>query len=353
MPVRSALAWLLGAAQVLTPTDRVALQWTAPPDRVALQWTAPPECPDRDALLQAIARRLHDPPAAEQARVDARVVRDGARFTLHLRLAVGSRSETRELHDASCAALVDAAAVRVAAAIEPPGAAPDLVPAPPPAITPTPDPAAPDTATPQPSDPIPPPDPPQPPTPQPVPAAASAPSDMSPRPGGFVRLHGGAELGALPGPTGALGLAAGALWPRLRLELRGTFLAPRTTAGAPPNARVLLVAAGLHACARLGRGALEVPLCAGVEAGAMRGAARGLDSGSTATAAWLAAALGAGLNWHVGRRLGVWVALELLLAPVRPNFELRNSERAESVFQPPPASGRLLVGLELRLRDPW
>lgn len=352
MLVRSALAWLLGAAQVLTP-----------PDRAALQWTAPPECPDRDALLQAIARRLHDPRAAAQARVDARVVRDGARYTLQLQLAVGSRSETRELHDASCAALVDAAAVRVAAAIEPPGAAPDLVPAPPPA-TPPPDPAAPEDPTPRPADPTPPPadpTPAPPPVPQPVPAPSPAPvpSDMSPRPGGFVRLHGGAELGALPGPTGALGLAGGALWPRLRLELRGTFLAPRTTAGLPPNARVFLVAAGLHACARLGRGALEVPLCAGVEAGAMRGAARGLASGPTATSAtsatsaWLAAALGAGLHWHVGRRLGVWVALELLLAPVRPNFELRNSERAETVFQPPPASGRLLVGLELRLRDPW
>lgn len=354
MLVRCALAWLLAAAQEPTP------------DAPALDWSAPPECPDRAAFQRAIARRLTDPDAAAEARtarIAARVVRDGPRYTLHLRLAVGPRSETRELHDASCTALVDAAAVRVAAALAPSSA---LVPTPPPAATPGPDDPAPDAPAPDPPDA--PDDPATPATPL-APATprtpAPAPDEPTPQqpgapglaallrpPGGLLRLHGGAELGALPGPTGALGLAGGLLWPRLRLELHGTFLAPRTASAPQGSIQVLLVGAALHACARLGRGALEVPLCLGVEAGAMRGAPRGL-AGSTATNAWLAAVLGAGVSWHVAGRLGVWAALQLVLAPVHPRFELRNSERAVTLFNPAVASGRLLLGVELRLRDPW
>ena len=35
------------------------------------------------------------------------------------------------------------------------------------------------------------------------------------------------------------------------------------------------------------------------------------------------AVLGAGVSWHVTGRLGVWAALQLVLAPVHPRFELR------------------------------
>src|SRR5690606_26338884 len=48
------------------------------------------------------------------------------------------------------------------------------------------------------------------------------------RPGGFLRLHGLGEFGALPGPSGGVGLAGGLLWPRARLELHALYVAPRT-----------------------------------------------------------------------------------------------------------------------------
>lgn len=362
MLVRSALACLLGAGPLLTSSARAA----PPPasfsaDDLALRWTAPPECPERAALLRAIARRLRGPLPAVDARVDAEVVRAAGRYTLRLQLTIDGRHEARELHDVSCAALTDAIAVRFAAAVQPPVPERVLVPPPappalpdPPAPAPAVRPDAPATAEPPPATP-PRPVPPAPAEPPPAtpPPESPVPPSMSKRPGGFLRLHGGGERGAVPGTTGALGLAGGGLWPRLRLELQATVLAPRTAAGSQADVRVLLLAGSLHACARLGRGALEVPLCGGLELGAMRGAARGLASGVAASSAWLAAALGVGVAWHVAPRVSVWAALQLVLAPVRPRFELSNSDRALALFTPAFASGRLLVGVELRLRDPW
>src|SRR5215213_10871804 len=108
MLVRSALVWLLGAAGPAEPVG---------PTAGLVQWQAPPSCPDRDALQAAIDRRLGHPLAG--ADVAAQVRRDGREYVLGLRLTVAARSETRELRDTSCTALVEAIAVRVAAALEP------------------------------------------------------------------------------------------------------------------------------------------------------------------------------------------------------------------------------------------
>src|SRR5690606_35481772 len=62
-----ALAPWLGVAQVPVPPD------------VALEWIAPPECPDRAAVLTAISRRLGRPLGADEAVIEGRVTRDGAR----------------------------------------------------------------------------------------------------------------------------------------------------------------------------------------------------------------------------------------------------------------------------------
>ncbi len=329
---------------------------------VAARWRGPPECPDREALLTAVARRLGRPLAAGEVTIDADVsgdVRGG--YTLHLVLTAGARGETREVHDASCTALTDAAALRVVAVL----AAASLVPPVPVDEVTSSEPAhAPGTSSPSslsslpslsssPTIPAV-----APAVPSVAPVVIRAPEEPVPRdsferPGGVLRLHGGGELGAVPGVTGAVGLALGLLWPRLRLELQGTVLAPRTARLSTGTIRAGLFAGAVHACGRLGRGALEVPLCAGLELGAMRAEARGLPGSQAATAVWFAGVLGPGLAWHIGGRVSVWASLQLVLAPVRPVFTRGEGGANPISDRPALASGRLLVGVELRLRDPW
>jgi hypothetical protein len=129
-------------------------------------------------------------------------------------------------------------------------------------------------------------------------------------------------------------------------------VAPRTIVRPLASLQAGLYAGGVQGCGRLGRGALEVPLCAGLEAGAMRGEA-GVVSGRPAFASWLAVTVAPGLVWHAGRRIGLWMGLELALAVVRPRFELVGEGRTEPLFRPPAASGRLWLGVEWRFADPW
>nr|MBA3546976.1 hypothetical protein [Nannocystis sp.] len=178
MLVPPALGWLLAAAPVTAPAD-------------GLQWTAPPGCPDRAGFAAAIERRLRRPLAPGEAQIEAQVVRDRG-YTLLLRLSVGTRSEVREVHDETCAALADAAAVLVAAAVEPPTSQePEpLVPLPTPPALPEPlplegpvqpgleEPAVPGEPL-EPREPV---------------APAPVSSTMTRRPGGFLRLHGGGEI---------------------------------------------------------------------------------------------------------------------------------------------------------------
>lgn len=167
----------------------------------------------------------------------------------------------------------------------------------------------------------------------------------------LVRVHGGPEYGGVPGLSGAVGLAVGALWRRARLELHGLYLAPRTATLAANSVRVDLFAGSAHGCARLGRGALEVPLCGGLELAAVRGLASG-PSAQSGAGPRLAAVVSAGLVWRLRPRLGLTLALHGLAHLYGPRFELRDPGDPVALFRPSPVSARLLLGLELRLRDP-
>lgn len=343
-------AWLVGASQVAGSTEPAALRWSAPP-----------ECPDRAGLSARIERRLGRPLATDEAQLEARVVREGGGYALRMRLSAGARNETRELRDPGCDALADAAALLVAAAVEP---ASVLVPAP---ATPAPEVPAPEVPAPEavpeartPQVPelpmtLAPVDPPRPaPVADPtLPEAQEDPPAPPRRAGGLVRLHGGGELGAVPRATGALGLAGGVLWARWRLELAGLFLAPQTEVAARGEARVGLLAAALQGCRRAGRGAVEVPLCLGIEGGGMRGEGRRVAGDRSAVGGWLAVLVGSGVAWHASRRWSVFAGLQLVIAPVRPRFELGDPGQSELLFRPSIVSGRLLAGVELRLADPW
>ena len=332
-----------------------------------LRWQAAAGCPDALAVTGAIERRLGRALAVGEARVDATVVAEGRGYRLVLRLEVGARGEAREVVDESCAALAQVVALRVAAAVEGP-----MVPEPPAGggvvegeiaggeivggeivggeivggeiaggeiakgeiakgeiargeiVGPGDGVSRAGTRE------------------------APVPSRRSRGPGGVLRLQGGGELGAVPGVTGAVGVAGGLLWRRLRVELQGVFLAPRTVSREGVALRVSLLAGSLHGCWRGGRGALEAPLCGGVELGGLRGAAARAATGLLVTLQ-----VGQGLVWHVSPRVSVSATLQLVVAPRRPSFELQNARASRELFAPSPVSGRVIVGVELRLGDPW
>ena len=325
----------------------VALLWGAqvpePPPPVAVQWTAPAECPDAEAVRGKIDRRLGRALDAGEATLVAQVVREAPRgYVLRLRLSVGGRGEDREFSDPSCAALAEVVALRVVAAVAPPVVeAPAAV-----EVAPVVEVAVVEVA------------------PVEVEAvdasvavvaarADDVPRDRARKIGGFLGLLGGGVLGAMPGPTGAVGLVGGLLGRRWRAALRGTFMAPRTVNSELGALQAGLYGGAVHGCGRFGRGALEVPVCAGLEAGVMWGEAR-VPSGRRAFAGWLAVSLESGLVWHAGPRVGLWTGLELALAVVRPRFELvGEGQESVTLYRPPVASGRLWLGVMLRFGDPW
>jgi len=356
MSLGALLAWPLLTAQVPAPP---------PAATDGVQWSAPAGCPDREALLAAVERHLGRTLAPAELAVDARVARVGPRLRLRLRLVAGDRGELRELSADTCPPLLAATALLIAHAVEATGraltvppevtedAAPTTLPPELDAALAQPDErtalAQPDERTPlaQPDE--------RAPLARPDELDAPlAPPPARPRgPGLGLRAHGGPELGALPGVTGGGGLGLALLLRRLRLELHGLALAPRTTTRARTELRAALFVGSAHACARLGRGALELPLCGGLELGGVRAAARGPTTAAATVGPWLGVVLGAGVAWHLRRRLTLAAALQLVGGAVRPRFVLQGPGDAIILFRPAAMSGRLLLGLELRLRDPW
>jgi len=328
------LAWAL--AQVPEPPTPVD----------DIRWAAPMGCPGRAELIAGVERRRGQALVPGQVRVDATVTAGPARrFTLELWFAAGAREERRTLTADRCAALVDAAALLLAVAIDemaaqapepaPPEPAPSehvpieatvpLVEAPAPVVE--------EAASP----PI-------------VPERAPATAPRS-RVGGFVRPQGGLVLGAVPGATGAVGLGLGVLWRRARLELQPMFVAPRTAVKEGREVRAFLVAVAALGCYRVGRGALEVPLCGGLEGGVMHGAASGPD-GVSAVGGWFAALASAGAVWRVHPRVGLWTGVQGSASVWRPSFVLRGPGQEVLLFAPEPVTLRVLGGLELRFGDP-
>lgn len=194
------------------------------------------------------------------------------------------------------------------------------------------------------------------PAPQPPPLRARDSGPFVPRI--LARVRGGGEFGAIPGGTGSfdLGIALAGLGAaaRLRVELLGQYSLGRDATS--PNARVgiQLGTVAPRFCATLPAGPLEIPLCAGVEVGAMR-ADSDAPAGGTTNAPWLAAHAEPGIRWSFADRLSLWVSAQVVV-PVRyPDFELVDpADRTivEGVYRPEPVGVRGLLGLEVRLWGP-
>lgn len=340
--LRFLLAWSLIAA--LQPVPDLP----DPPVR----WTAPAGCPDQDRVRSQIDALLGRPLDPSELILEGTIESTASGWTLTLETTVGTLVDQRSLEANDCSVLADAAAlvavvmldpVQAADSIEDEAAAAEAARdevARTPVLPPETPPAQPD------------------PDPDPVPDA-EPPRARSPFvPRVLARVRGGGEFGAIPGGTGSfdLGIALAGLGAaaRLRVELLGQYSLGRDATS--PNARVgiQLGTVAPRFCATLPAGPLEIPLCAGVEVGAMR-ADSDAPAGGTTNALWLAAHAEPGIRWSFADRLSLWVSAQVVV-PVRyPDFELvdpSDSTIVEGVYRPEPVGVRGLLGLEVRLSGP-
>jgi len=278
----------------------------ADPARIALD--APPGCPDRAAFLQLVAQ--HADGATVELSAQVRVERTGPRWIATVDLP---GADGRRLEGATCAEVMDAAALVLAFAVD--IAEPDAVA---------------------------PPEPPRPLEPSPLRIARPAPA---PPPVVDVRVRAGAvgDAGSLPGAAVAAAASAAVWRGALGVELSTALFRPsEASVDAGRVAPIGLWTVGLRGCRRLGFAAG----CLGGEAGRMSADAGGLDAGMKTSALWSALSASAWLRRRVAEPAAVYAGAELLATLRRPRFVLDDDT---DLHRPARFAARLLAGVELDL----
>lgn len=311
---------------------------TAPQPPV--RWNAPAGCPDRTRVRSQIEALLDRPLASDELRLEGTIEASPSGWRLSLSTQVGTLVDERTLDANDCTVLADAAAlvavvmldpVKAADRIEEDAAAAELARQSPPSTEPA---SAPELP---------------PPNPEPAEDPVVEPKPRY-QPLVWARLRGGGEYGVVPGGTGSfdLALALGGFGPaqRLRVELAGLYAIGREATSRDGRVRVHLGAVAPRFCAALPAGPVEIPLCAGVEVGAMRGDDAG---GKTTHALWIAGHLEPGVRWSFSERASLWASAQVVVPMRYPKFELRRDDGTQSVYQPEPVAARGLLGIEIRL----
>lgn len=312
-----------------------------------VQWSAPESCP-RERFVDALGRHLAGS-RTPAVRVAAEVVQDGDTWRIETTLDEGRTP--RRFAGRSCEAVVDAAALATAIAIDPlhveDGPADvDAAPVVPAAIVPEPS-AIPTRSTVGTS---------QVTTPR---VATQRRADRAPptrRPPARRRtraigwaalaLDGGALPGVGLGPALGLGVVHGAL----RAEVLGSWRAPvRVRALEDPQvgATIDLLEAGLRLCGVVRPTArLELPWCGGVDVGRLRGRGFGLEESRSASLWWTALVGATGVHWRVIDRLALFARAEAVVPLRHHAFAIAGLATLDRVS---PVSGRGLLGVEVRL----
>ncbi|HWB75351.1 MAG TPA: hypothetical protein VG755_10350 [Nannocystaceae bacterium] len=316
------------AAEPVVPPAVVPATWE-------LEWRAPAECPDAAAIREQVAALVPDPRSGEGVlHVDAKVEprRDG--FALQLRTEFFERHDAREAEARACEELVDVVALVVAISLDPSldptQRSPQLVVPPEPVVTPAASPEHHARATDVSSGVV----------ARELPRRSRArrvPDAWSLRPAAQL------EIGSLPRVGGGFDLALGLVWRWVRVELHGAYLWPRRAAGPRDSGgRFQLGLVGVRGCARPRIGRVELPVCLGVDGGAMRVDSEGIDPKRTLHGPWIAPTAGAGVAVG-GARVGFWTLVEASAGVVRPQIHVGDA----SLFRTSVVSGRWLAGLEI------
>lgn len=347
-----------------------AAEAPAPSSGVVLEWTAPEGCPTGEHVQAWLDRALADSPAdpaGMAARATVQTSADG-RLTLDLTLTRSGAEAGRRVMEASdCGELAKAAVLIVALAVDPDATVetlPEEADAPP-----EPEPEPPEVQTPEvpaeperpaespPAEPEPKPEPePEPPA-EPIPADQPPPPDRTAPPDGSIhvglRAQGAAGLSVLPSPTAAVSLMAAIWGPRWRAELGATVWTPvDSRPDGTAGGRIHQWTIDARGCGVLRPGPLELPLCGGLDVGAVHGIGRGVLDPRRVASLRLAVALGPALVWRPERldgRLGLWLGADVLVALVRARFRATPAS-TDLVYYTPPVGGRVGAGIEVRFR---
>lgn len=315
---------LLALAGVLAAAPPGASDPRAP----VLVWHAPTGCPGEPELRAQVDALLAGAPAGvgRNVTIELRVEPlPGGRWRLDAAMRGPGIEGRRSLEADRCHELAEAAALLSAIAVYP-ALASGPADAPPAAVVPA--------APPAPRDPAPvmapPPE---------APAIVSADSsDMplkppsTPAPAAWppqrwpLAVAVGPGFGVLPGVSAVLSASAGFGGRGWSVALRQTFWLPRDlpAPGDPTvGGRVWLWATGLRACGIPTLGRVELPLCAGVEAGVLTGSGTGdLQPARTVTSAWAAASAGPGLAVRVAPRLALTLGVDVLVVLAYPRLQI-------------------------------
>jgi hypothetical protein len=289
----------------------LALGWSAtaratPPASPELEWDAPAGCPNREQVRRSIERWLQrsvEDVDARALRVHAEVQREGDHWTLALQLESPSGRAQARLTAKECATLAEVVGMQVALAADSAGTVYALDPA---------------QARPRRD------------------ALRSA-----------VRVLAGAATGPLPQLGGSFGLAGMLGFGAVRFEL-GVAYAPPAATSYPSlpevGARFSLFSGTARGCLEAALGALRLPLCVGVELGALRATGFGTERRFTTDRLFAAIVLGPALRLPLLDPLFAWLELDALLVIARPGYRMRN---LATLYRPDPAAARALMGLEL------
>lgn len=330
-----------------------------PPGQPRLEWTAPPECPNADRGAEHLARFLGGRALPAPARVVLAPAATGHVATV----TVDGASRTLQASD--CDTLARAAALVVAVSLEPVAAAevlrePEPEPEPPtPAATRegpaggldgAPTPVVPTFAS----------------SGSPTPAPSRAPgtgrasvrgvstASGAERRAAVPRAHwlavsAGPALALVPTLTGAVRLGYAFERKALRVQANATYAVPRvvTYPDSTVGGRFQSVAVGAHACLASTAGRVTVPLCAGLEGGAIFGRGQGVNNPRNPVGGWLGAVAGGSVVFRARPRLALSLGADLIGGLWRHAFHVG---ALGTLFRVPLVGLRAMVGLELRLR---
>ena len=322
--------------------------------QVELEWDGGAACPDELHPQERLARELARTEASPDERVLARVTvtdsGDGLQAELHLTTTAGD--SRRVMQAGSCAEIEGAVALVVATTLDPlmdlrerSSSRVELSPMPRievPVREPTVEPES------EPDEP----------EPEPEPAdlgeivAVDEPAADARTP---VTVHAtvasGVTGGLLPsaGPHLEVGLGVGMRRWRLTLLGHHAFVR-RTSVRDVPDAFVVLQSWGVGAigCGVPGTGRIEVPLCAGVEGGAIvgRGRGEGLSYAASGARPWMAAVARVGFHFSITSRLWLVVDAHGDAVALRPAFHVEGVGRVHLASR---VAGRAVLGFGVRL----
>ncbi len=324
---------MVGAALAVMPLG--ARAETSPVVRVRVDFAAPSACPtERVFVDQLVARapraRIADDGEAVRTLVVRVLVRGGS-FVGRMTVRDRDGTETeRDVAADACSELVSALALIAAVAVDPTVATGVPTPAsPPPAVPPAEAAAAPAPESPPPS-----------------PAAPASPSSAAPW---RLRLVAGAEAvsGALPDiGLGLPAVSIDASRARDALLALSSFRARITFArDDAPSARFAWASGAIDTCPIHGeRGALDLTLCARIQAGTLYGRGIGVTPTQARTTPWIALAPVARARFDLVDALGLELEASLVFPLVRDRFVV---EAAGPIFRPPAVGWTVGAGASL------